>query len=174
MTDRSMYDETTSCIWYTNRAVQEVVFLVLSFRAFLDKQKPMPYNSAIKRYRWACALLNRKGIPMNRDETVYIIGEAQINLDNAITRMYGTFYVAFEIKPETGEIIDVDCSKTLELTKDFVRRLFIHKRIGRDSERIEKEIRRRYFGSSVKAIIVAYRDALKRYQELTDESEEPA
>lgn len=109
---------------------------------------------------------------MHKDETVYIIGEAQINLDNAITRMYGTFYVAFEIKPETGEIIDVDCSKTLELTKDFVRRLFIHKRIESDSERIEEEIRRRYFGSSVKAIIVAYRDALKRFQKITEVTEE--
>lgn len=103
---------------------------------------------------------------MCKDETVYIIGEARTNSDNAITKIYGTFYIAFEIKSETGEIINVDCSKTLELTKDFVRRLFIHKRIERDAKQIEAEIRRRYFGSSVKAMVVSYRDALKRFQEI--------
>lgn len=109
---------------------------------------------------------------MYRDETVYIIGESKMTLDNAITKMYGTFYVAFEIKSGTGEIIDVDCSRTLELTKDFVRRLFIHKRIERDQEQIEAEIRRRYFGSSVEAIIVSYQDALKRFQEIEETSGE--
>lgn len=109
---------------------------------------------------------------MIKDETVYVIGEARTNSDNAITKMYGTFYIAFEIKPETGEIIDVDCSRTLELTKDFVRRMFIHKRIERDLERIEAEIKRRYFGSSMKAIIVSYRDALQRFQKIKDADEE--
>lgn len=105
---------------------------------------------------------------MNQEETVYIIGESRTNLDNAITKVYGTFYIAFEIIPETEEIVDVDCSRTLELTKDFIRRIFLGKRIELDSEKIEAEVKRRYFGSSTKAIIVAYRDALKRYQKIKE------
>ncbi len=105
---------------------------------------------------------------MNQEETVYIIGESRTNLDNAITKVYGTFYIAFEIIPETEEIVDVDCSRTLELTKDFIRRLFLGKRIEIDSEQIEAEVKRRYFGSSTKAIIVAYRDALKRFQKIKE------
>ena len=50
---------------------------------------------------------------MNQGETVYIIGESRTNLDNAITKVYGTFYIAFEIIPETEEIIEVDCSRTV-------------------------------------------------------------
>lgn len=105
---------------------------------------------------------------MNQEETVYIIGESRTNLDNAITKVYGTFYIAFEIIPETEEIVDVDCSRTLELTKDFICRLFLGKRIEIDSEQIEAEVKRRYFGSSTKAIIVAYRDALKRFQKIKE------
>lgn len=66
---------------------------------------------------------------MNQGETVYIIGESRTNLDNAITKVYGTFYIAFEIIPETEEIIEVDCSRTLELTKDFIRRLFYRQKV---------------------------------------------
>ena len=51
---------------------------------------------------------------MNQGETVYIIGESRTNLDNAITKVYGTFYIAFEIIPETEEIIEVEDSGTYQ------------------------------------------------------------
>lgn len=104
-----------------------------------------------------------------QEETLYIIGESRTNLDNAITKVYGTFYIAFEIESVTGRIVNVDCSRTLELTRDFIRRMFLDKRIETDSEAIEAEVKRRYHGSSAKAIIVAYRDALKRFQKIRDE-----
>lgn len=99
-------------------------------------------------------------------ETYYIIGESRTNLDNAITRMYGGFYIAFEVLPETGEVVAAECSRTLELTNDFVRRMFLHKRLESDAALIEAEVKRRYHGSSAKAILVAYRDALKRFQKI--------
>lgn len=101
-------------------------------------------------------------------ETFFIIGESRTNLDNAITKIYGSFYVAFEVAADTGEIVDLDCSHTLTLTKDFVRRLFLHKRMLQDAEKIEAEVLRRYHGSSARAILVAYRDAAKRYQKLCE------
>ena len=63
-----------------------------------------------------------------------------------------------------GEIIQTDCSRTLELTNDFIRKLFLHKHLETDAKVIEEAIQRRYHGSSWKALIVAYRDALKHYQ----------
>ena len=36
-------------------------------------------------------------------ETYYIVGESRTNLDNAITKVYGGFYIAFEVVPEPGE-----------------------------------------------------------------------
>ena len=82
------------------------------------------------------------------EETYYIVGESRTNVDNAITKVYGSFFIAFEVIPSTGEIIQTDCSRTLET----------------DAKVIEEAIQRRYHGSSWKALIVAYRDALKHYQ----------
>ncbi|WP_342991416.1 DUF3870 domain-containing protein [[Clostridium] symbiosum] len=49
-----------------------------------------------------------------------------------------------------------------------MRRLFIGKKFVTDAEQIEAEVKRRYYGSSTKAIIVAYRDALKRFKKIKE------
>lgn len=96
--------------------------------------------------------------------TLYLTGEARTNSDNAITKIHGVFYLAFEID-ENGEIINSDSNATLELTRDFIRRIFAGKNIT-DEDLITKEILRRYNASSTKAIISAYKDALQRYKKL--------
>lgn len=96
--------------------------------------------------------------------TLYLTGEARTNSDNAITKIYGVFYLAFEIE-ENGEIINMDSNATLELTRDFIRKIFVGKNIT-DEDLITKEILRRYNASSTKAIISAYKDALQRYKKL--------
>lgn len=37
------------------------------------------------------------------EETYYIVGESRTNVDNAITKVYGSFFIAFEVIPSTGE-----------------------------------------------------------------------
>ena len=37
-----------------------------------------------------------------KDETVYVTGESRTSVENAITKTYGAFYVAFEINGRTG------------------------------------------------------------------------
>ena len=94
-----------------------------------------------------------------QQESYYIVGESRTNVDNAITKIYGSFFIAFEVLPATGEVLQCDCSGTLPLTNDFVG-----KRLEADREAIEAEVKRRYYGSSKKAVLVAYRDALKHFQ----------
>ena len=96
--------------------------------------------------------------------TLYLTGEARTNSDNAITKIYGVFYLAFEIE-ESGEIINSDSNATLELTRDFIRKIFVGKNIS-DEDLITEEILKRYNASSTKAIITAYKDALQRYKKL--------
>ena len=72
------------------------------------------------------------------EETYYIVGESRTNVDNAITKVYGSFFIAFEVIPSTGEIIQTDCSRTLELTNDFIRKLFLHKHLETDAKVIEE------------------------------------
>jgi 3-isopropylmalate dehydratase small subunit len=99
------------------------------------------------------------------EETVYIIGESRTNMDNAITVIYNSFYVAFEIDVDTDEIIDVGCIHTIDITERFVKKLFVGKNIL-DYDSLEQEIKRRYHGTSQKAVIVSYKDAIKKYQEV--------
>ena len=33
------------------------------------------------------------------EETYYIVGESRTNVDNAITKVYGSFFIAFEVIP---------------------------------------------------------------------------
>ncbi len=96
--------------------------------------------------------------------TLYLTGEARTNSDNAITKIYGVFYLAFEIE-ENGEIINMDSNATLELTREFIRKIFVGKNIS-DEDLITEEILKRYNASSTKAIITAYKDALQRYKKL--------
>lgn len=99
-------------------------------------------------------------------KTVYITGEARTNLDNAITKIYGTFYMAFEIDLKTGKILKTDCNATMELTREFIKNIFDGKIFDEDEKNITDEISNRYYASSGKAIVVAYRDALQKYRKL--------
>ena len=106
------------------------------------------------------------------NQTIYIIGEARTTMDNAITKMFGNFYIAFEMELDKDKIVDVDCNATLRLTKDFVHRLFLNHNIIKDEEILKKEIATRYFGSSSKAILTAYQDALQHYKKVKNDLKE--
>lgn len=99
------------------------------------------------------------------NDTVYIIGESRTNMDNAITVIYNSFYIAFEVNLETDEIIDAGCSHTMSITEKFIKSIFIGKNIN-EYDKIEQEVKRRYHGTSQKAVIVSYKDALKKYLEV--------
>ena len=105
-------------------------------------------------------------------QTIYITEEARITIDNAITKMFGTFYIAFEIMLLTDEIVDVDCNATLRLTRAFVSRLFLNHNIIKDEVMLKKEVTTRYFGLSSKAILTAYHDALQHYKKVKNDLKE--
>ena len=60
---------------------------------------------------------------MDNLHSVFVIGESRTNADNAITKMYGTFYMAFEVEETTFEILDFSCTHTIATTQDFLRSL---------------------------------------------------
>lgn len=105
---------------------------------------------------------------MDPIHSVYVIGESRTNADNAITKMYGTFYMAFEIDDQTQEVVDFSCTHTIETTQNFLRKLFIGQRFPDIDEWLEQTLAKRYGGSSRKAVLVAYHDARKRYLAMRD------
>lgn len=101
---------------------------------------------------------------MYHSNTVYIIGDAKASQNNPITKKYSQFFVALVIDIQTDEIVDCECSSTIQLTNHFVKSLFIGEAMGNSF--IEESIRKRYHGSSQKALIVAYRDAEYKYTQI--------
>lgn len=95
--------------------------------------------------------------------TIYLVGNAKSPHHNAITLQYGQFLIGFVIDRDTNDIVACDASSTITVTNEFIRSLFVGKNILNDGENISREVESRYFGSSQKAILVAFRDAQKQF-----------
>lgn len=98
-------------------------------------------------------------------ETVYIIGESRTNMDNAITIIYNSFYMAFEIDAKTDIIMGVGCTHTISITENFIKKIFTGRNIA-DYDNLEQEVKKRYHGTSQKAVVVSYKNALKKYRDV--------
>ncbi len=105
---------------------------------------------------------------MYSEETLYIVGNSKTNTENAITHKFHSFYIGFVAEGSTGKIIDLSCSSTIRTTEEFIKSLFYGKSLAEYDENLENDIKRRYHGSSQKAIIVAYKDAVKKYVEIKE------
>lgn len=95
--------------------------------------------------------------------TIYIIGNAKASQNNPITHIYSMFFIGLVIERDTGRIIDAGAAGVLPLTSEFIKAIFLDKNMESDISEISKEIESRYFGSSQKALIVAFKDAQKKY-----------
>lgn len=111
----------------------------------------------------ACSVLKETYL-LYHSNTVYIIGDAKAPQNNPITKKYSQFFLALVVNIETDEIVDCECSSTIQLTNHFVKSLFIGESLG--DTLIEESIRKRYHGSSQKALIVACRDAEYKYTQV--------
>lgn len=95
--------------------------------------------------------------------SIYIIGNSKAPQNNPITHMYNMFFIGLVVDKDTGRIIDAGAAGVLPLTSEFIRSIFLDKNIECNISEISKEIESRYFGSSQKALIVAFKDAQKKY-----------
>lgn len=96
-------------------------------------------------------------------DTVYLVGDAQAPSNNPITQQYSGFFIGLVVDTTSDKIVDAACSSTIQLTSDFVRSLFVGQSILSTTV-VEQQIRLRYFGSSQKALVVAFKDAQKKYK----------
>lgn len=103
---------------------------------------------------------------MYHKDTVYIVGHGKTSVDNAITEQFKIFFICFVIDTRNDEVVDLSCSATISITQEFITSIFMGEKFDNYREELEKEICRRYFGTSQKSIIVAYKDALKKYKEI--------
>ncbi|AZB44979.1 DUF3870 domain-containing protein [Bacillus sp. FJAT-42376] len=100
---------------------------------------------------------------MFHEETVFLIGDAQVSQNNPISKKFSQFFLGVVVDTSNGRIVDAECSATIDLTVRFVRSLLVGRVI--EDEDIIASIQTRYFGSSQKALIVAFRDAQRKYKQ---------
>lgn len=103
---------------------------------------------------------------MYNKNTIYVVGNAKTNMDNAITNKFNSFFIGFVVDGDTDKIIDLSCSSTIRTTDDFIKSLLIGKSLKVFDCNLEQEVKMRYHGSSQRAIIVSYKDAVKKYNEI--------
>lgn len=95
--------------------------------------------------------------------SIYIVGDAKTQQNNPITVRFGQFFIGFVVDKDSGEILGCGGASTLSITNEFIQSLFFGKSLLTDSNVIRKEVESRYFGSSQKAIVVAFKDAQKKF-----------
>lgn len=100
--------------------------------------------------------------------TVYIVGHGKTSCDNAITSNFKIFFIGLVIDTTDDIVVDMECSATISITSRFIRELFVGKSFSEYDPQIEEDIRRRYYGTSQKALITAYKDAVKKYKEIKE------
>lgn len=103
---------------------------------------------------------------MFNENDIYIIGDAKSATNNPITKQYNGLFIGLVVDTNSDKIIDFDCSTTINLTAKFLRSIFIGENM-KDAHTIIQKMESRYHGSSQKGLIVAYRDALKKYEQIT-------
>lgn len=79
--------------------------------------------------------------------------------------------MAFEVDGLTSEVLDFSCTHTISTTEAFLRKLFVGQVFPEIDVWLENTLNRRYGGSSRRAVLVAYRDALKRWRSMTGKPE---
>lgn len=97
------------------------------------------------------------------DNSLYIVGNSKSQMNNPITQVYGQFFIGFIVDNGSGRIIDVECNAIISLTNNILKDILIGENITMDFDTIRDRITKRYLGSSQKAILVAFKDAQKKY-----------
>ncbi|WP_337926732.1 DUF3870 domain-containing protein [Paenibacillus caui] len=103
-------------------------------------------------------------------DTIYVIGDAQTSVNNPITQQYKAFFIGLVVDTTNHKIVDAGCASTIPLTSQFVRSIFVGQNMLSFDD-VVGEIKRRYYGSSQKAIIVAFKDAQKKYKTILNNRE---
>ena len=100
------------------------------------------------------------------EHTIYIVGNAKTSQNNPITQLYGQFFLSFVVEKAGGKILACGVSATVGVTGDFVSSMFVGRSLLDDPDIIKRMLESRYFGSSQKALLVAFKDAQKKYNQV--------
>jgi len=100
-----------------------------------------------------------------RKKTIYAAGYAKLPFETTAKHVYEILAIGLVLDPETGRILDFSCTTLPELGNDFLKEIFLGKKIDGEIAIIAEEIRARYLCRTRNAVLAALEDLLKRLKE---------
>jgi len=100
---------------------------------------------------------------LGEKETLFFTGYARLPGGITASRVSEVVGVGVEVEPDTGRIVDAECTLATNLARDFFRRLVVGRRLEGDFAAVVKDIERRYHGSAQKALSTALKAVLEKY-----------
>jgi len=98
---------------------------------------------------------------------ICIATTAHLGQQNPIYNVHEKLLLILVVERETGIIIDCDINMICDLTRQFIKALFLGRNLADDIDLIRDDIQKNYFGASVKALVIAARAARAKYLEIT-------
>ena len=90
-----------------------------------------------------------------RENTIFLTGYAKLPTAITAEKLYQVIAIGVEVDPNTGIIIDADCTLATELGRNFFKKVTVGHNLETGDEALIKEFERRYHGSARKAVITA-------------------
>lgn len=91
------------------------------------------------------------------NSTILFTGYAKFPAHITADEVYNFLCISLELKKETGQIVDADCTLVTELSRRFFIRIVSGYSILSDFHYLEEQIEDRYQGNARRAIITAMR-----------------
>ncbi len=101
---------------------------------------------------------------MNR-ETIYFVGIAQLPKNIPAHELYGTIALGLEVEMDSGNIVNVSSNLATELAQNIIASCLINHNLNDGIEPPVARVERRYQGEAQRAIVMAIRNAYKKYLE---------
>lgn len=98
-------------------------------------------------------------------DTIFFTGHAKLPTTITAHKIYEVIAISAEVIPDTGEIVNLDCTLATGLARRFVSELAIGYKLGNDIDELVNRLESRYYGSARKALIAAFKCINEKYLE---------
>lgn len=92
-----------------------------------------------------------------------VVGSAQPEQKNPIYLEHELILLILIVDRESGIILDCDVNMVCELTRQFVRSMYVGRNLVQDMEELRTCILENYLGASARALVTATRSARMKY-----------
>ncbi len=104
-----------------------------------------------------------------RPETIVIAGSARLPENITAKHVFGYFAIELEIDPADSKIVDISCTLLPFLGEKILSNALLGNKVEEGIENAVKQLERRFFSVTKRAIIAALEDAYKWYKKSLEE-----